>query len=126
MKSSLLLMVLFAALGLAACGGNAEQSVQTERYTVTFRLEGSGTGERRALIGVTDREGRPVAVQAVVVAPVMRDMGMASPEATATPEGSGRYVAQGAFFSMLGAWEIDVRISADGRDDLATFRVQVE
>jgi hypothetical protein len=121
-----LLLILLAALVLASCGGSPEQTAQTERYTVTFRLEGGGIGERRAVIGVTDREGRPAAVEAVVLAPVMRDMGMASPEAAATPDGPGRYVAQGAFFSMLGAWEIDVRISAEGRDDRATFSVQVE
>jgi hypothetical protein len=51
---------------------------------------------------------------------------MASPEIVAQPVAPGRYQAQGEFFSMLGQWEVDVRVSAGGAEDVARFVVQVE
>lgn len=121
---ALLAAIVVAAL-LVACGGGA-QSIQTDSYTVTLRLEGAGVGERTATIDIADRQGRPAAPDAVVLAPVMRDMGMASPEVTAQPSGPGRYTARAPFFSMLGEWELDVRVTAGGADETASFTVQVQ
>lgn len=118
-------MVLVVAL-LAACGSNAEQTAQTARYTVALRLDGSGTNEQVAVITVTDGNGQPAAVDEVVLAPVMRDMGMASPEVVATPDGAGRYLARGTFFSMTGAWELDVRLVAAGVEERVSFAVPVQ
>jgi hypothetical protein len=118
--------LVVAAWLLVGCGGSAAQTAETGRYTVTFSLEGAGIGQRSAVIEVADREGRPATVDEVVLAPVMRDMGMASPEVRATPDGTGRYVARGDFFSMLGAWEIDVHIASGGVEETVSFPVRVE
>jgi hypothetical protein len=56
----------------------------------------------------------------------MEAMGMAAEEQAAQPLGSGRYQAKGAFFSMIGEWEFDVRISAGGGEEVARFKVPVQ
>jgi nitrogen fixation protein FixH len=118
-------VLIFAMVLLAACGAPAWQSAETDRYTIRFQLEGSGVGNRTALIELRDRAGQPVAAESVVVAPVMNDMGMASPEVTAQPDGSGRYRGNNTLISMLGVWELAVRVRAGGAEDVATFRVEV-
>ena len=112
-------------IGLAACGGSGiTQTTQTARYKVQLTLDGVGFGAREATIDISDASGSPVTADQVVFAPVMRQMGMAAIETTAQPIGPGRYRASGEFFSMVGEWEVDVRISAGGAEDLATFKVQ--
>ncbi|MFO7169854.1 MAG: FixH family protein [Chloroflexota bacterium] len=120
-----IVLLLCAAVLLAGCGGPAPQTAETDSYRVTLRLEGESIQERTATIEVFDRAGQPVTAERVVIAPVMRDMGMASPEVLAQPDGPGRYVARGEFFSMLGIWELDVRVTAGGFQETATFRVEV-
>jgi hypothetical protein len=121
-------LLLLAALSfLAACGpGAVTQTNKTERYTVQFSVDKPTIGARVFTIGVNDASGAPVTADQVVVAPVMREMGMASPEMVATPAGAGRYTAQGDSFSMLGEWQIEVRITAGGQDDTTTFIVMVQ
>jgi hypothetical protein len=117
--------VLVVLLILAACAGGAvTQSVQTEHYSVQLSLDGVGFGTREATIDVRDAAGKPVAADKIVLAPVMRQMGMAAPEATAQPLAPGRYRATGDFFSMIGEWEIEVRVRAGGGEEVATFKVQ--
>ncbi|HJZ46666.1 MAG TPA: FixH family protein [Roseiflexaceae bacterium] len=112
---------------LAACGGSGiTQTTQTERYNVEMTLDSASFGERTATIRLNDRSGQPATVDQVVLAPVMISMGMASPELTAQPSGPGRYQAKGEFFSMLGEWQVSVRVSAGGKDDTARFMFQVE
>jgi hypothetical protein len=114
------------ALVLIGCGASrSTQTVQTAHYQVQLTLDGTGFGERTATIEVHDRAGEPVVADEVVLAPVMRQMGMASPEVTAQPVAPGRYQATGAFFSMAGAWQIDVRIQANSTQEVATFELQV-
>ncbi|MEN9939155.1 MAG: hypothetical protein RLZZ387_5734 [Chloroflexota bacterium] len=119
--------LLLAIALLSACGAGApRQTAETDSYTVTFELAGAGMDERVATVEVTDKSGQAVDAEQVVIAPVMRDMGMASPEVVAQRERPGRYTARGAFFSMLGEWEMDVRVSAGGAEETASFTVQVE
>jgi hypothetical protein len=119
-------IVLLAAI-LIACGTSGiTQTSQTQRYQLQLTLDGLGFGQRTATIEVRDGGGQPVAADQVVLAPVMEQMGMASPEVVAQSVAPGRYQAQGEFFSMLGQWEIDVRVSAGGTEDVARFVVQVE
>jgi hypothetical protein len=109
---------------LAACGASGvTQTTQTEHYTVQLGLDGVGFGERQATVEIRDASGSPVSADVVVVAPVMRQMGMASPEAPARQVAPGRYQASGEFFSMIGEWEIDVRINAGGSEEVATFKI---
>jgi YtkA-like protein len=117
------LILLFA---LAACGNGITQTAQTERYNIEITLDSASFGERTATIVVKDRSGQPAAVDQVVLASVMESMGMASPELTAQPTAPGRYQIKGEFFSMIGEWHVDVRVSAAGRDDIARFLFQVQ
>jgi hypothetical protein len=119
-------LIAVLALVLMGCGASSStQTVQTEHYQVQLTLDGTGFGERTATIEVRDRAGEPVVADQVVIAPVMRQMGMASPEVTAQPVAPGRYQAKGEFFSMTGEWQIDVRIQVNGNEELATFELQV-
>jgi hypothetical protein len=117
------LVLLFT---LAACGSGITQTAQTERYTVALTLDSASFGERTATIAVNDRTGQPAAVDEVVLTPVMESMGMASPELVAQSTAPGRYQIKGDFFSMIGEWQVKVRISAAGKDDLAQFVFQVQ
>ena len=120
-----LLPVLLLAL-LTACGGSGiTQTAQTEHYTVQLSLDSAGFGQREAIVDVHDAAGKPVAADQVVLASVMRQMGMAAPEATAQPVAPGRYRATGEFFSMIGEWEVDVRVDAGGTEEVATFKIPV-
>ena len=111
---------------LAACGSGITQTAQTERYTIAITLDSASFGERTATIAVDSRSGQPAVVDQVVLAPVMESMGMASPELPAQPIAPGRYQVKGEFFSMVGEWQVNVRVSAAGKDDMARFLFQVQ
>ncbi|MEP7190305.1 MAG: FixH family protein, partial [Roseiflexaceae bacterium] len=117
------LILLFT---LAACGSGITQTAQTERYTITITLDSASFGERTATIAVDDRSGQPAAVDQVVLAPVMASMGMAAPELAARSSAPGRYQVKGEFFSMIGEWQVNVRVSTAGKNDLARFLFQVQ
>ena len=116
---------LLLVFTLAACGSGITQAAQTERYNIEITLDSASFGERTATIAVNDRSGQPAAVDQVVLAPVM-EMGMAVPELTAQPTAPGRYQIKGEFFSMPGEWQMNVRVSAAGKDDMARFLFQVQ
>jgi hypothetical protein len=119
--------IVLLAVILAACGGSGiTQTSQTQRYQLQLTLDGLGFGQRTATVEVRDSSGQPVAADQVVLAPVMQTMGMAAPEIVAQSIAPGRYQAKGEFFSMLGQWEVDVRVSAGGTEDVGRFIVQIE
>ncbi len=122
----LVILSLALMLTLAACGSGITQTAQTDRYTIAITLDSASFGERTATIAVNDHSGQPAAVDQVVVAPVMAAMGMAEPEMTAQPTAPGRYQIKGDFFSMIGEWQMNVRVSAAGKDDMARFLFQVQ
>ena len=111
---------------LMACGSGFAQTVDTDSYRVQLSLDGVDFEQHTATITVQDKSGQAAAVDQVVVAPIMEAMGMVSPEQTAQPVGNGRYQVQGQFFSMLGDWEFDVRVSAGGKQEVARFKVPVQ
>ena len=120
------LLPIVALLALIACGGTGvTQTNQTQHYKVQLTLDGTGFGERTATVEVTDLAGQPVAADQIVLAPVMRQMGMASPETTAQPVGPGRYQAKGEFFPMNGAWEVEVRVGVNGQEEATHFTFEV-
>jgi len=111
---------------LAGCGGSGfAQTVDTDSYRVQLSLDGVDFDQHTATISVQDKSGQPAAVDQVVVAPLMESMGMAAPEQTARPLGSGRYQVKGEFFSMIGEWDVDVRVTMGGTEETARFKVQV-
>jgi hypothetical protein len=112
-------------LVLAGCGTSVvTQTARTEHYTVQMSLDGVGFGAHEMTIELRDGANNPATVDQVVIAPIMPQMGMADPEMIAQSIGPGRYRASGDFFSMIGEWEINVRISAGGAEELTTFKVQ--
>lgn len=120
------LCVLAAALALlSACGAGVSQTAQTGRYQIKLELDGLSIGTHTAMVEVQDLAGQPAAADQVLVSAVMREMGMAMPDLQARELGPGRYQAAGELFSMSGAWDVDVRVSAGGVEDVATFRVEV-
>jgi hypothetical protein len=125
-RSSFVIFSLLLVFVLAACGSGITQTAQTERYNIEIMLDSASFGERTATIAVNDRSGQPAAVDQVVLAPVMVSMGMAAPELTAQPTAPGRYQVKGEFFSMIGEWQVNVRVSAAGKDDMARFLFQVQ
>lgn len=111
---------------LAGCGGSGiTQSAETAVYKVQLTLDAASFGQRTATIEVQDKSGKSAQIDQVVVAPLMEAMGMASPEQTAESLGNGRYQVQGEFFSMLGEWEFDVKISKGGQEEIARFKIPV-
>ena len=119
------MLALIGAL-LAACGGSGVvQTAQTATYNVKLALDAASFGQRTATIELSDKSGQPAQAEQVVIAPLMESMGMASPEQTAQPLGNGRYQVQGEFFSMVGEWEFDVRISRGGAEEIARFKLPV-
>ena len=123
------MLILLAALmlvTLAGCGGSGiTETSRTEHYNVQLSLDGAGFGERTATIDVSDLSGKPVSADQVVLSSVMQQMGMASPEVTAQPVAPGRYQARGEFFSMVGEWNVAVRVSAGGTVETASFKIPV-
>jgi hypothetical protein len=118
--------LLLMGVLLAACGGSGiTQTAETDSYTVQLALDDTRFGERTATITVSARSGGPAQVDQVVIAPLMESMGMVTPEQAAQALGDGRYQAKGEFFTMLGEWEVDVRISRGGSDEVARFKVPV-
>ena len=110
---------------LVACGGSGiRQTAQTQHYTVQLNLDSTGFGERTATIEVHNTDGQPVVADQVVLSPVMEQMGMAAPEATADMIAPGRYQAKGEFFSMIGEWQVDVRVTVRAMEEVARFNVQ--
>lgn len=81
-------------------------------------LDGIGFGQRTATIMVTDTSGQPVVANEVVLSPVMESMGMAAPETIAQPADPGDYEAKGEFFSMIGEWQVNVRVHVGGNGRL--------
>lgn len=122
-----MLLLLLVSLSLVACGqGPITQTNKTERYTVTMTIDRAQVGPRTVTIAVSDPAGAPADVELVVLAPVMTEMGMAEPELTAARVAPGRYEVRGEPFSMLGIWELNVRISAGGAEETTTFLVEVK
>ena len=125
-SSLVILLLVLLVFMLAACGSGITQTAQTERYNIALTLDSASFGERTATIAVDDRSGQPAKVDQIVLAPVMESMGMAAPELTAQPTAPGRYQVKGDFFSMIGEWQVNVRVSAAGKDDMARFLFQVQ
>jgi hypothetical protein len=104
--------------------GPVQQVAETPNYKVQLNLDGTGLGPRTATIEVHRSNSQPLSDAQVVLMPMMRDMAMSSPKVTAEQRAPGQYQAQGEFFTMLGDWELDVQVRADGLDEIASFKVR--
>ena len=126
MRRLVIAMFMVGALIIvSACGESApvSQMGQTQRYKIQFSLDGTGLGERIATIALSDLGGQPIAAEQVAVLPTMQQMGMTSPEVVAQQVAPGRYQAKSEFFTMLGDWEVGVRVKDRGIEETATFKI---
>lgn len=120
-------LIAFSMTLLLSCGSRAiTQSHETARFTISMTLDAPAPGQRTIDLLIKDKSGVPAEVDQVVLAPVMREMGMASPEMPAQRIAAGQYRVSGEPFSMTGIWQLDVRIVAQGQEDLTTFQVEIQ
>ena len=114
-----------AAVTVSACQPRPSLTLtrQTQNYAVQLDLDAATLGLRTATIQVSALNGRGPAIKTVKLMPSMRDMHMLGPEFEAARGEGGRYQAQGEFFTMLGKWEIDVRIVSENAQEVAVFKV---
>lgn len=109
---------------LTACATTPAMTQQTASYTVTLSFDTLAVGDRAATVEVRDSSG-PVDTAEVIFTPTMLSMGMASPETVAKPIGNGRYTSDTILLSMVGDWELDVKITRDGTSETARFLFSV-
>jgi hypothetical protein len=107
---------------LTACQAPPAMSLneKTASYTVSLQLDGATLGQRTATIELSGPQPSQV-----VLSPAMPQMDMTGRETVATKVDEGRYEARGEFFSMLGDWEIAIRIDGPSGREVATFTVEV-
>jgi mono/diheme cytochrome c family protein/Tol biopolymer transport system component len=102
------------------------QTVQAGDLRVTLQLDQAAPGERRIELAVQDAAGQAVAVRAVRLRFTMAEMDMGQVEVEAQPASDGRYQARGAFFSMVGTWQIQATLDRDGQPAAqATFAMPI-
>lgn len=124
-KTGLCFLVVLLVV-LVGCGPTTTttQTLKTERHIMQLALDGTGLGERVATIDIKTLADQPIPNGEVVVLPSMEQMSMESPEVTAQQVAPGRYEARGEFFTMLGEWELSVRVHTEEGQDAATFKVR--
>ncbi|MDQ1850749.1 FixH family protein [Gemmobacter fulvus] len=77
-------------------------------------------------IAIVDSSGAPVAGATVVFSGGMPGHGHGFPTAPTVSEiGGGLYKLEGVKFSMGGAWEINLTISADSKTDTASVQIEM-
>jgi len=74
---------------------------------------------------VTDATGAPVEDAEVYLDLVMPGMAMGQQKPWATPQGNGRYIAEGAY-TMDGPWQVIVHVEIDRVDHTVPFRIDVQ
>jgi hypothetical protein len=86
---------------------------QAGAHQVRLLVETPAVGTRDLTLDVTG------AVERLVVAPTMVEMGHASAPVTATPGPPGRFQAPGVDFFMAGRWDVTVTVHGpDGADEV--------
>jgi hypothetical protein len=120
--------VIGVAAVLAGCQEPKPVSMETETpsYRVQLDLDGASLGKRTATIEITDSDRNPVDAEHVAVSALMSEMDMTGPSVVAEEIEPGRFEAKGELFTMLGEWNLAVRVeggSADP-DEQAMFTVE--
>ena len=111
---------------LTGCGSKAvTQTNETGHFSIAMSLDAAALGQRSIDLHIRDKAGADTDVEEMIVAPVMREMGMASPEMRAQRIAVGQYRVTGEPFSMTGIWELDVRVVFQGQEETSIFKVEV-
>jgi YtkA-like len=99
---------------------------ETPSYRVQLDLDGASLGNRTATIEITDSDRNPVDAEHVVVSALMSEMDMTGPSVVAEEIEPGRFEAKGELFTMLGEWNLAVRVEGGSAepDEQAMFTVE--
>jgi hypothetical protein len=92
---------------------------QAGPHQIRLLIEAPAVGLHDVTVEVTG------AVERLVVAPTMVEMGHASPPVTATPAAPGRFVAPGVEFFMPGRWDVAVTVHGPGGTDEVVLPVLI-
>lgn len=116
------LVLVSAVLTLAACQTPTPVTLHatTASYTVDLDLDAASPGARTATIHVA---GAGAAPSEVTLTTVMVHMKHPGPTVQASRLDDGQYQARGEFFTMLGAWHIEVRLHGPAGPEVALFEV---
>ena len=125
MRNLILICLIFAIGFITGCSKSqsVSKTEQNANYRVHLNLDGTSLGQRTIVIKVSDLKDAVLPVESVSVIPSMPDMNMFSPEVATTMTNPGEYQARSELFSMLGKWDLGVKIRANGKDDVVTFTV---
>ena len=129
----ILLAIALPTLLLHGCGGSgASGPVKrvTQQQTVdrlTIALEAperpQPLAEQDVVVTLTDSSGKPVDGAQVWLALMMPAHPMSPNEPDATPTGNGHYRAK-AIFTMSGTWNLEVHVTVQGQEHIASFHAQ--
>lgn len=117
--------LLVSLVTLCACGGQpiAVQQ-QTAQHHIALTLDSRGMGQRQATIQIRTVAGEPVTQGQITLESAMPDMDMRMPSLIAEQSTPGTYVTRGELFSMLGIWELTVRVGGVSGQDSAQFQIE--
>lgn len=123
-----LLPAILLGLLLGACAAPSPAQIWQARSAtlqVELSLDAAASGERQAAITISDRAGRPVEADAVILAPTMPGMGHSNPELAAERAAPGRYRVRGELFSMRGEWQVAVVVRRGSLSETVTFAIEI-
>jgi hypothetical protein len=126
-KNFILIIMLFVASGLLFASGCARSITNTtSRGAFRVKIIGKGKiiryGRNEVVMKITDERSRAVEGAQIVVTPWMPEHSHGSPwPPTVTEEGSGRYKVV-IPITMLGDWELRIKIKKGDREDTAVFK----
>ncbi|MBZ0272049.1 FixH family protein [bacterium] len=109
----------------AASGG--EVTSEDGRFTATFELSPDDpvAGENALVMTLYDAGGQTIEGADVTAEPFMPSMGHGSDEEPAVEElGGGVYRVENIVYTMAGAWELAIDVTADGVSD--TFALEFD
>jgi copper transport protein len=99
------------------------QTQRTGNLNVTLAVTPNQVGTNRLEVAVTDREGRPVVAERVMLRLEHQEMDMGQREVPMQAARPGQYQVSGGFLSMAGRWQAEVRIQGAGpTDEQAMFQ----
>ncbi|MFN8532580.1 MAG: FixH family protein [Dehalococcoidia bacterium] len=119
------LMVMTPPATVAA-GRSFEQTLAAGDLQVNLRLTPNEVGPNRYFVRVNGPDGRPAALQQLVLRFQMLDHEMGQQEVKLTPTNDGVWTAEGSNLSMVGNWGVRAMIRRQsGEEQEARFSVRV-
>jgi putative copper export protein/methionine-rich copper-binding protein CopC/mono/diheme cytochrome c family protein len=111
---------------LADAPGQMTTSTPADDLTVTLTVEPALVGQNQFEVYVTDDQGNPVTeAESVLFRFTFLGQSLGSEEATAESLGSGRYVLEGSYISLIGSWQVEVSVRRPGQfDAFAPYRLE--